>query len=110
MNKIIDQIKKTSFSLVEFGINDLAWKREEALEVIKSIMGLQIAIIGGDVYKIEKDRLIPLGDNWHCEPYANETADQFYLRSKRTSLAYIEKYPIYPGELIVFGMVFQTVN
>lgn len=41
------KISENSISLVEYGINDLAWTRENAKILIKSILEDEIGILGG---------------------------------------------------------------
>lgn len=61
---------------------------------------------GGDVYKLNRDRLEPLYDNWSCEPVDKETEQEYYERSKMESLTYIENYPVEDGENIIFSITF----
>lgn len=100
------QIVEHATSLEEYGLNDLAWKKDEAISLIKSLMAEKIGILGGDIFKIDSHRLIPLYDNWSCQPNKNESEDQFNLKSKLESLKYIEKYPVSVGEKIVFAITF----
>ena len=41
-----------AISLEGYGINDLAWSKEDAGRLIKEIMKDKIGIFGGDVYKL----------------------------------------------------------
>jgi len=101
-NKILEKVT----SIQQFGMNDLTWDKEEAKTLITSLMPDNIGILGGSVYKIELNNLIPLYDNWYCNPIANETQFEFYTRSKLKALAYIDKYPVHPNETILFSLVF----
>lgn len=92
----------------ELGIADLAWTKADIIQLINSLMhDDDIIIIGGDVYKVESETIIPLSDNWECEPINNETLDAFSKRSKIEALDYIDKYPISPNENILFSLVFN---
>ena len=103
------KIKQKSISLEKYGLNDLAWSKEDALDLLNSIMEDNIGILGGDVYKLSLQRLEPLYDNWSCKPNNSETEVEYYLRSKVESLKYIENYPIQPNEKIVFSITFTEV-
>ena len=87
-------------------MNDLTWKKEDAKLLIASLMQDNIGILGGSVYKINFQELIPMYDNWACEPNEQEIRQEFNRRSKIMALDYISKYPVYPDETIVFSLVF----
>jgi len=70
--KIKEKIFRKSISLESYGLNDLAWGREDALQLINEIMEHKIGILGGDVYRLVGSRLDPLSDNWSCEPMEKE--------------------------------------
>lgn len=96
MNKELkDKLNKKAISLESYGINDLAWNKEDALALITSIMSDRIGILGGDVYKINSGSLEPLYDNWSYEFNEMESKEIQNTRSKIKSLNYIKNYPIY---------------
>lgn len=104
--EIKEKITQNSISLEEYGLNDLAWSKEDATNLINSIMKDRIGILGGDVYKLTSNRLEPLYDNWACEPSAAESEEEYYLRSKSEALKYIENHLVQAGENIVFSIIF----
>lgn len=87
-------------------MSDFAWTKEDAQTLIRAIMRDHIGILGGDVYKLNQDRLEPLYDNWSCEPVDTETEEEYYSRSKIESLNYIENYAIENEENIIFSITF----
>lgn len=95
--------------LREFNLNDLTWEKENAKNLISSLMEDDIGILGGNVYKIDSNRLITMGDNWSCDPKEEETKKEYYLRSKIEALNYISKYLVYPNEKILFSMGFTEI-
>jgi len=105
-DKIKEKITKKAFSLEKCGVNDLVWNKEDAQNLINSILKDKIGILGGDVYKINSHRLEPLYDNWSSEKKEFESQEEYYLRSKIESLSFIKGYPIYPDEKIVFSITF----
>lgn len=104
--EIKEKITQKSISLEGYGLNDLAWTKEDAKNLINSIMKDRIGILGGDVYKLTLNRLEPLYDNWACEPAATESKEEYYSRSKSESLKYIENYPVQAEKNIVFSITF----
>lgn len=106
-NKEIRQkIFQKSISLEKYGLNDLAWNKKDAKNLIRSIMQDHIGILGGDVYKLQADRLEPLYDNWSCEPTNAESEEEYYKRSKVESLNYIENYSNESEENVIFSITF----
>ncbi len=103
---IRDKILKKAISLDKFGMNDLTWEKEDAKNLINSLLQDDIGILGGSVYKIDSNNLKPMYDNWSCDVDGNETKQEFFTRSKIKSLNYIDNYPVYPGEKILFSIVF----
>ena len=100
------KITQKSLSLERYGLNDLAWTKEDAKNLIRAIMRDRIGIFGGDVYKLNQDRLEPLYDNWCCEPMNTETEEEYYSRSKIESLNYIENYAVKNEENMIFSITF----
>lgn len=103
--EIREKITKNSVSLERYGLNELAWSKEDAQNLILAIMNDYIGILGGDVYILNQDCLEPLSDNWCCEPINIET-EGYYTRSKNESLNYIKNYPVGNNENIIFSITF----
>jgi hypothetical protein len=89
---ITDTLIKKAYSLESIGINELAWKKEDAIQVIKELIEIKKAILGGDVYKKNKKLIQPTYDSWYCEMNSNENIDDFSLRSINKSIDYIKNY------------------
>lgn len=87
-------------------MNDLTCDREGAVALINSLMEDDIGIFGGSVYKIESNNIIPMNDDWYCDPTTDETRSTFILRSKKEALEYISKYRVDPDAKIIFSLVF----
>ena len=104
--QIKEKIFNKAISLEKYGINNLAWNKEDAIALIDSIMCDKVGILGGDVYKLSSRRLEPLYDNWSFEPFKNESQKEYHLRSKIESLKYIKSYPIQLTEIIIFSIIF----
>lgn len=104
--EIKEKIMQNSISLEEFGLDDLAWSKKDATNLINSIMKDRIGVLGGDVYELRINHLKSLYDNWACEPSEEESEEEYYLRSKFETLKYIKNYPVQAGEGIVFSITF----
>lgn len=101
--KITEKLKNKVISLEGYDLNDLCWTKENAIQLIHSIMEDDIGIWGGDVYRMSQ-RPEPLYDNWCFEIEGSESIKEFYKRSKIGSLDYIEKYPAGPND--IFSIIF----
>lgn len=104
--ELMDKIFEKSVDLKKFGINGLAWSQTDAKSLISSIIDDDLGVLGGDVYKIDQNKLEPLYDNWSCEIEENESRKNYFYRSKIEALNYTENYSISPGEKIFFSIVF----
>ena len=100
-----ETIIKNSISLEKYGINNLAWSKIDAQQLIHLIDKDKVGILGGDVYKLTST-LESLSDNWSCEPVESESEEEFNARSKQESLKYIKNYPVEKGEKILFSIIF----
>ena len=101
-----EKILEKSISLKFYGINDLAWRKEDAIHLIYSIMNDNLGILGGDVYRLDINTLMPLYENWSCEPNENESEVDYFLRSKLESLSFIDNFMVNSEENIVFSITF----
>lgn len=107
--EIEEKINKNAINLSCYCLNDLAWKKEDAINVVRSIMNDEIGILGGDVYKlIPPDRFEPLYYYWACEINEGEAKKDFYERSKVESLEYIQRCPqfLIDSSSVVFSITF----
>lgn len=86
-------IESRGISLQEIGIDDVALNREDAICAIDLLRTSAIPILGGDVYIKNAGRIDLTYANWHSDPRANETRDQFAERSCLEARRYISDYP-----------------
>lgn len=87
------------------GVDDFAWKWQDALLIIEYLHRKEIFILGGDVYTPSGNRIRPLGDGWYATktgylPTANEIEN-----SRIKSLEYINTYVKRNGEDFLFAIV-----
>ena len=69
-----------------------AWSRPAALELIQELHGRGIAVLSGDVIRLEGDLPRPTRDNWHAEPAHGEPFGAFAHRSLSEAAAFISGY------------------
>jgi Immunity protein 40 len=69
-----------------------AWSRPAALELLQELRGRGIAVLSGDVIRLEGELPRPTRDNWHAEPAHGEPFDAFAHRSLSEAAAYISGY------------------
>ncbi len=101
----IDQILEVGKPLFENGIKNWALKKEDALIAIEKINLLDIAILGGDVYKLSGNSLEPNYDNWYSDKMPGESSSDFIKRSYLKSREYIEGYQSNATNEIFFAIV-----
>lgn len=103
---IKEKILKNALTLTKYGLNDLAWNKKDALSLINSIMRDKVSILGGDVYRLQSNKLRPMDDNWYTDPKEYDSLEDFRYGSKIRAKEYIEKYSIL-DEDIIFYLVFD---
>jgi len=101
--------KKKGINLADWNINRMAWKKKEALEVINYFFNCnaEIGIIGGDVYRLSNNQIIPLYDNWTCDDKKNESNKNYNIRSLFEAKNYIENYQVNDEDNTLFSFVFS---
>jgi hypothetical protein len=90
--------------LAELGVDELAWRRDDALAVIDSLDDA-VAVLGGDVYVERGGRLRADGASWSCERRTGESMADFALRSRRQASEYIARFRIAPDTATFFVLV-----
>ena len=89
-------MKPLWISLKKIGLNEQSYSKELALQVIHDLKGKKITILGGDVYLLQKNKIIITYDSWYFETQQNTDKDiveDSYLAAKK----YISNYPSTKG-------------
>ena len=89
-----------SHSLNPLGIDELAWSRRDALHVIRLACEAGIGVLGGDVYRQDSGRYVPIYDSWYCERGEEERPGEFCTRSFEKATDYIQSYPESGGSIL----------
>ena len=100
-----DSVHRRARSLSSLGLEEVAWSKRDALVVLEEIDGLAVAVLGGDVYRISGEELVPTYDNWSCGRELDESAVEFADRSRRVAVGYIDSHSV--GEEAFFALVLE---
>ncbi|MGE5409829.1 MAG: Imm40 family immunity protein [Clostridiales bacterium] len=101
----IDQILRIGIWLGEFGINNWALTKPQALKVLEQFESSNIAVLGGDVYEREGNHFQIIYDNWCCDPLPNDTKAEYIKRTIEKARIYIEQYNTNSPRQIYFTFV-----
>jgi hypothetical protein len=76
-------------SLSVIGIEELAWRPEDANHVLELLRPTEIAVLGGDVYLKRPGRFEPSYENWYAERDPLELPSAFATRSQSIAREYL---------------------
>jgi hypothetical protein len=106
-NNFPKELLHKGYSLKQNGVNEIAWKKVDAYQVIEFLMKSGYAILGGDVYTKEGGNFIPTYDSWFINKQEKISWENFILKSKEKALAYIEHYYSVNGSDYLYVLVFS---
>jgi len=86
-------------SLESLGLQEVAWTKSDALELLAQLEGSAISVLGGDVYSTSSGRLKPAYENWFCERRSEEELQAYAERSQHVAVAFLRAYPDRPEAL-----------
>lgn len=86
-------------ALEELGLQEVAWTKADALELVAQLAGCQVAVLGGDVYNMSSGRVRPSYENWSCERRSGEGLRGYAERSQQEAVAFLRAYPELPDVL-----------
>ena len=105
MNATSQSVLSRGIPLKESGINNWAFDKEDALQVLCDLKSKGVPVFGGDVYE-KKGTKIELGfDNWYCERNEHEDQSDFVERSILRAKSYITSYKPAVESNILFSFV-----
>ncbi|SEL37778.1 Immunity protein 40 [Stigmatella aurantiaca] len=76
-------------SLSASGIEEFAWRPEDAVQVLELLRPTEIAVLGGDVYLKRHERFEPSYENWYAERDLQEPLGAFAIRSQSIAREYL---------------------
>ena len=74
-------------------VSNWALTRPQAIEALQELLRRGVPVAGGDVYLDVDGSLSPTLDDWHCNRLRDESSEDYLIRSHRTSVNFIERYP-----------------
>jgi len=89
-----EELVSRAISLDEIGVNEVAWKRDDALEVLKALSEQKCVILGGDVLVIKETGIEYTYDNWFSDKKVkplNDWSEKVRV-SAEIARKYINKY------------------
>lgn len=89
----------------DVGVDEFAWDKDTALELVKRLAGANMSVLGGDVYVEEAGRLRPAYANWACERARSEDLSEFAKRSCAKAKRYLESYSDDPSQRTFYVLV-----
>lgn len=92
----------TCFDLNALGINDVAYTKLAALELLLSFEKQSVPVLGGDVFLLNNDVPILTYDSWYCNRNRQETEEEYVFRSCKVAYDYISQYE---AENAIFSLV-----
>ena len=75
--------------LSEIGVEEFAWRPEDAAQVLELLRPTGIAVLGGDVYLKRHERFEPSYENWYAERDPQELPSAFAIRSQSKAREYL---------------------
>jgi hypothetical protein len=102
------RLMDSAVDLAVIGCNELAWPREEVLEVAECLRSHDMAILGGDVLEVNNGKPKHTCDNWYvAKKPADMGWDDFVRRAYDRTVKYISAYDE-AGRQVVYVLVFCT--
>jgi hypothetical protein len=105
--KQINKLLKRGLSLDGIGVNNWAFSKESALNILDRFEELQVTILGGDVLELINGNIQHNYDNWYCNKLPDETDIEFARRSIIVAREYIKKYYTNDVSKILFCFVLE---
>ena len=94
MNEFNEYLDTNGIPIAFGSLTALALTRRKAVTALDILMEHGKPILGGDVFVLVDNHLVPVYANWHCNQRADETKLEFSKRSIVAALDYINNYPV----------------
>jgi len=93
-------------NLSDLGVYEIAWKFHEALKVIRSVSAHGYIVLGGDVYRMDRDtgRISSTGDNWYSD---DQVLNDGVAKSAAVAEEYVRRYHARNGDGFLYSIVFR---
>ncbi|MED4718518.1 Imm40 family immunity protein [Bacillus badius] len=99
-------IRNSAISLEELGIKEVAWKWEDAQAVIQFLKQNDLAILGGDVYRVEHNQKEPTYDSWYIDRKSGMAWSDYVDECQKITMSYINNYYLKNGANYCYSLVY----
>ena len=100
-------LRSVAIPLSDLGVDDVAWRAADALQVIDYLRGTSVAIAGGDLYRVEPWGIAPMADDWRCDSWRGEMATSYADRSRKIAVAFIRDSQERLGDSVLYLLLFS---
>ena len=99
------ELMEKAISLTSTGVNELAWKWQDAITVVEILVGNGFLVLGGDVYFYSHGKFKATRDNWCFQSAKSEGFKDAINKSRDHSVEYIKTYAQKNGENFYYSIV-----
>jgi hypothetical protein len=99
-----------AIGLSHLHVAQVAWFRNDVIEIIRQLKGTKIAILGGDVLQKRSDNFEHEYSSWHVDPLESESVEAYAERSLEETTAYIRGFPDPDDGSVAYVLVFEQVD
>lgn len=85
-------VRKHSVPVSDQSGSERALSKINTLRALELLIDSDTAVLGGDVYRMDRDRMRPTYDNWYTERAEGESIIDFAVRSRRAAEEYVGDY------------------
>lgn len=104
-SKQVETVLSDGLSLHQWGVNNWALTKDQAMEKLEQFERIKIPILGGDIYELVNGEPKSNDDNWYCNRNHGEDDNEFVERSINRARNYINTYRNPTGLEVLFVLV-----
>ena len=101
----LEILNKEGHPLHEIGVNEVALPRDAALRAIEALENTDLAVLGGDVYKVVAGKPDLSYDSWYCNSEASESASDYARRSRTVAEQYVRDFKEVGDKPVLFSLI-----
>jgi len=106
-SEILPPLRSKAIGLSHLHVAEVAWFRNDVLEIIRQLNDTGIAILGGDVLRKCGDKFEHDYSNWHVDRQPSESAKAYAERSREETTKYVRGFPDSENGSIAYVLVFE---
>ena len=108
-DEIPEHLRSLALTPRDGELDEPAWTPDDALVVVETLVGVEIAVAGGRVYRREAWGTEPTNDEWSCTRLPGEGVAEYVQRSRGAAIAYIQTYGEDHGGDVCFVLRFARL-